>query len=74
MRITVKLHGWMDVGVPGGTRTLEVPARTTPIAVLDLLGLRAGACLFVVNGEQASYCGELHDGDRLEIAHMAAGG
>ena len=74
MRIQVQLHGWLDAALPGGRGALEVPSGTTPMGILDRLGIRAGACLYVINGEQASYCAELHEGDRLEIAHMAAGG
>ncbi len=73
MRILLKLHGWLAGAGPSQT-ALEVPPGTTPMGVLDLLGIPAGACVFVRNGEQASYREELHEGDRLEIAHMASGG
>jgi sulfur carrier protein ThiS len=74
MKVQVKLHGWLDVALPNGRATLDLPGGTTTAGVLDFLGVPAGPCLYVLNGEQASYMAELHEGDRLEIALMASGG
>jgi hypothetical protein len=72
MLVRVRLRGWLEAALPGGQGTLDVPAGTTTSAVLDLLGVPAGPCIYILTGEQAAYDTELHQGDRIEIAHMAA--
>lgn len=74
MTVQVKLRGWLEVALPNGQATLELPIGMTTAGVLDFLGVPAGPCFFVVNGEQASYMAELHEGDQLEVALMASGG
>jgi hypothetical protein len=74
MKVSVRLRGWLEAALPNGRATLDLPSGTTTAGVLDYLGVPAGPCLFVVNGEQASYMAELHEGDQLDVALMASGG
>jgi sulfur carrier protein ThiS len=74
MLVRVRLRGWLEAALPGGQDTLDVPVGTTTSGVLDLLGVPAGPCIFILNGQQATYDAELRQGDRIEIAHMASGG
>jgi sulfur carrier protein ThiS len=74
VRVDVRLRGWLAGRLPGGRATVEVPSGTTAAGVLDALGIPAGACVYVIDGEVAKYDTPVLDGDNLEVAFMAAGG
>jgi sulfur carrier protein ThiS len=74
VRVKVRLRGWLAGRLPGGRGEVDVEPGTTALGVMDVLHVPAGACVFVVNGEVAKYDTPLHEGDRLDVAMMAAGG
>lgn len=74
MVVTVRLTGWLRHFVPDGEASATFPDGTTCAGALEMLGVPVGPCLWVRNGERVGYDAVLHDGDRLVVSMMAAGG
>ncbi|HZT82813.1 MAG TPA: MoaD/ThiS family protein [Gemmataceae bacterium] len=76
MHVRVKLMAALRNRLPGGTAVMEAGPGATVAAVLDQLGLAAGAVhLVMVNGTMETDRGRvLADGDELVVFPPVAGG